>query len=57
MNNIHKNSFDCLTLSSDNQYLVTAGDHMLKFWDENNFQVKLLFFIFKITKKIFFILI
>ncbi|CAF3669977.1 unnamed protein product [Rotaria sp. Silwood1] len=38
INNIHKCTFDCLTLSSDSQYLVTGGDNMIKFWDDANFQ-------------------
>ncbi|CAF3380141.1 unnamed protein product [Rotaria socialis] len=38
INNIHKRTFDCLTLSSDSQYLVTGGDNMIKFWDDANFQ-------------------
>jgi WD40 repeat protein len=40
---VHKNSFDCLTLSSDSQYLITGGDNMIKFWDDVNFQVNLTF--------------
>ncbi|CAF3644159.1 unnamed protein product [Adineta steineri] len=38
ISNVHKQSFDCLALSSDSQYLVTSGDNMLKFWDDINFQ-------------------
>ncbi|CAF0722865.1 unnamed protein product [Didymodactylos carnosus] len=29
----HKRSFDSLALSSDNQYLLTSGDNLIKFWD------------------------
>ncbi|CAF2433293.1 unnamed protein product [Rotaria sp. Silwood2] len=35
IDNIHKHSFDSLTLSSNSQYLITGGDGMLKFWDAN----------------------
>ncbi|CAF3419659.1 unnamed protein product [Rotaria sp. Silwood1] len=35
IDNIHKHSFDSLTLSSNGQYLITGGDGMLKFWDAN----------------------
>ncbi|CAF0756991.1 unnamed protein product [Adineta ricciae] len=38
ISSVHKNSFDCLALSSDSQYLVTGGDQMLKFWDDVNYQ-------------------
>ncbi|CAF3688347.1 unnamed protein product [Rotaria sordida] len=35
IDNIHKHSFDNLTLSSNSQYLITSGDGILKFWDAN----------------------
>ncbi|UJR26857.1 hypothetical protein I4U23_008168 [Adineta vaga] len=33
--NVHKQSIDCLAISSDNQYLITSGDKILKFWNAN----------------------